>query len=109
MLKFGPHTGNRLMYYEYLNQVAIAYLFHYFFILLSLKFQNIQFLSHFSVRPTKLKLDTHRQWVDLLCTPHTSSIHTRSFFFLSLQSANIKKLHLQNCLNIPLMALTGGL
>ena len=31
------------------------------------------------------------------------------FFFLSLQSANIKKLHLQNCFNIPLMAMAGGM
>ena len=98
-LKFGPHMDSRLLYYVYLNQVAIANLFLYFFIFLSLKFQNIQFLSHFSVRSTKLKLDTQGQWVDLLCTPHTSSqyICIPSFFCL------IKKLHL----NIPLMAMAG--
>ena len=38
---------SRLMYYVYLNQAAIAYLSLYFFIFLSLKFQNIQFFSLF--------------------------------------------------------------
>ena len=35
------------MYYVYLNQAASAYLFLYFFIFLSLKFQNIIFCHTF--------------------------------------------------------------
>ena len=31
------------------------------------------------------------------------------FLFVSLQLANIKNLHLQNCFNIPLMAMAGGM
>ena len=31
------------------------------------------------------------------------------FFFLSLQLASIKNLHLQNCFNISLMAMAGGM
>ena len=58
-LKLGPHMDSRLMYHVYLNQAAGVYLFLYFFNFLSLKFQNIKFLSHFSVRPKKLKVDTH--------------------------------------------------
>ena len=56
-LKLGPHMDSRLMYHMYLNHAGV-YLFLYFFFF-SLKFQNIKFLSHFSVSPTKLKLDTH--------------------------------------------------
>ena len=51
--------GNRLMYHVYLSWAAGVYLFLYFFNFLFLKFQTLNFLSHFSVRPTKLKLDTH--------------------------------------------------
>ena len=57
-LKLGQHMDSRLMYHVFLNQAAGFYLFLYFFNFLSLKFQN-KFLSHFSVRPSKLKLDTH--------------------------------------------------
>ena len=56
--------------------------------------------------PTKLKLG---QWVDLLCKPDTSSqFILRIPFFLPLQSANMKKIHLQKCFNIPLMAMAEG-
>ena len=54
---------------------------------------------------------THGQIVDLLCTPTTSSqnilVPLFFFFFLSLQWAKIKKLLLQNCFNIPMMARPG--
>ena len=97
-LKLGPHMDSRLMYHVYLNQTAGVCLFLHFFNFLSLKFQNIKFLSHFSVRPTKLKLDTriHGQRVNLLCTSTTSSqnilVPLFFFFFLSFQLAKIKKL-----------------
>ena len=90
-LKLGPDMVSRLMYHDcvlvYLNQAAGIYLFLYFSNFHSLKFQNFKFLSLFSVRPTKLKLDRlHRQRVDLLCRPNTSSqfILVLSFFFFSL-------------------------
>ena len=68
-LKLGLHVDSRLMYHVYLNQAAGVYLFLYFFNFLSLKFQNSKFLSHFSVRPTKLKLDTH-MGKELICCVH---------------------------------------
>ena len=58
-LKLGPHMDSRLMYHVYLNQAAGVYLFLYFFNFLS-NSKTLNFLSHFSVRPSKLKLDT--QW-----------------------------------------------
>ena len=92
-LKLGPHMDSRLMYHVYLNQAAGVYLFLYFFNFLS-NSKTFNFLSHFSMRPTKLKLDTYGQRVDLLCTPNTSSqnilVSLFFFFFLSLQLAKIK-------------------
>ena len=80
-LKLGPHMNSRLMYHAYLNRVAGIYLFLYFFNFLSLKFQNIKFWSHFSVRHTKLKLDTHMG--KGLCTPkYKQPEYTCSFIFL---------------------------
>ena len=46
------------LYHVYLNRTANVYLLLYFFKFLSLKFQKVKFLSHFSVRPTKLKLQS---------------------------------------------------
>ena len=79
---------------------------------ISLKFQNIKLLSHFYVRPTKLKLDTHMGSGLIYCVHQIQAANTNLFlyfssFFLSLQLANIKNLHLQNCFNIPLMAMAG--
>ena len=56
--KRGLSDTNHYLYHVYLNWAANIYLFLYFFNFLSLKFQNIKFLSHFSVRPTKLKLQS---------------------------------------------------
>ena len=71
------------------------------------------FLLPFSVRPTKFKLDTHGQWVDLLCASNTSSQYILVawffFFFVSVHLANVKNLQLQNYFNMPLMAMTGGM
>ena len=47
------------------------------------------------MRPTKLKLDTHGQWLDLLCTPNASSqnILVPLFFIFSVSpSSKDKKL-----------------
>ena len=114
-LKLGPHMDSRLMYHVYLNQAAGVYLFLYFFNFLSFKFQNIIFLSHFSVRPTKLKLDTH-MGKRLICCVHQIQaarkylfLYFSSFFCLSLQLVKIKNLHLQNCFNLPLMVTARGM
>ena len=112
-LKLGPHMVIRLMYHVYLNQAAGVYLFLCFFNFLSLKFQNINFLSHFSVRPTKLKLCTHMGKGLIYCVHQLQAARTYLFlyfssFFLSLQLAKIKTLLLQNCFNIPLMSTAEG-
>ena len=56
---------------------------------------------------------THGKWDDLLCSQKSSSQYILVllflFFFLSLQLANTKILHLQNCFIIPLMAMAGGM
>ena len=113
-LKLGPHMDSRLMYHVYLNRAAGVYLILYFFNFLSLKFQNIRFLSHFSVRPTKLKLDTHMDKLLICCVHQLQATRIYLFlyfssFFLSLQLAKIKNLLLQNSFNIPLMAMAGGM
>ena len=50
-----------LMYRIYWNQAAGAYSFLYFFIFLSLQFQNLLFVTLFceTVGSSKLKLDIH--------------------------------------------------
>ena len=40
---------------------------------------------------------------------HTCTCSLFFFFFLPLQYENIKNLYLQNCFNIPLMAMAGGM
>ena len=83
-LKLGPHMDSRWMYHVYLNQAAGAYLFLYIYNFFSLKFQNIKFLSHFSVRPAKLKLDTHID-IRLICCVHQIQA-ARIYLFLHIQA-----------------------
>ena len=102
------------MYHVYLNHAAGAYLFLYFFNFLSLKFQNINLLSLLSVRPTKLKLDTHMGKGLIHCVHQIQVVRIYLFlyfllFFLSLQLAKIRNLLLQNCYSMPLMATAGGM
>ena len=114
-LKLGPHMDSRLVYRVYLNQAAGAYLFFYFFNFFSLKFQNINFLSHFSVRPTKLKLDTHMRNGLIYCVHQIQAariylfLYFSSFFCLSNWQRLKTCIDLQNCFNIPLMAMAGGM
>ena len=61
-LKLGTHVDHGRMYRVYLYRATVAYSFLYFFIFLSLQFSNINiFVTLFSgtVRPRRLKLDTH--------------------------------------------------
>ena len=120
-LKLGLHMDSRLMYHVYLNQAAGVDLFLYFFNFLS-NSKTLNFWSHFSVRPTKLKLDTHMgKWL-ICCVLQIQAariymlLYFSSFFCLSnwqlslsLQLAKIKNLYLQNCFNLPLMAMYGGM
>ena len=111
-LKLGPHMDSRLMYHVYLSWAAGVYLFLYFLNFLSLKFQNIKFFVTLFCEAYKVETwYTHGQRVDLLCTPNTSShnilVPLFLSFFLALQLAKIKNLHLQNCFNLPLMATAG--
>ena len=116
-MKFGEHMGSRLMYHVYLNQAAGAYFFLYFLKFLS-NSKTLKFLSHFSVRPTKLKHDTHMGlglgnglicWVHQIQTARIYLFLYFSSFFCLSNLAKIKNLHLQNCFNIPLMAMAGGM
>ena len=108
--KLGPHMDSRLMYHVYLNQAAGAYLFLYFFNFLSLEFQNIKFFV--TLFCEAYKVETWYIWTvgwSIVYTKYKQPEYTCSFifllFFLSLQLAKIKNLHLQNCFNIPLMAI----
>ena len=62
-----------------------SFIFHFF----SHQFQNINFLSHFSVSPTKLKLDTHMGKGLIYCVHQIQAARILflyfSSFFLSLQ------------------------
>ena len=82
-LKLGPHMDSRLMYHVYLNQAGV-YLFLYFFIFFSHQFQNINFLSHFSVSPTKLKLVTHMGKGLIYCVHQIQA--ARIYLFLCFSS-----------------------
>ena len=111
-LKLGPHMDSRLMYHVYLNQAAGAYLFLYFLIFFLLNSKTLIFCHFFSVRPTKLKLDTHMGKGLIYCVHQIQVARIYLFlyfssFFLSLQLAKIKNLLLQNCFNILLMAKMG--
>ena len=112
-LKLCPHMDSRLMYHVYLNQASGIYLFLYFFNFLSLKFQNIKYLSHFSVRSTKLKLDTHlgKGFIYYVHQIQAARIYFFLYFssFFCLQLAKVKNLLLQNCFNRPLMATAEGM
>ena len=112
-MELGPHMDSRLMYHVYLNQAAGAYLFLYFFNFLS-NSKTLIVLSHFSVRPTKLIVDTHMGNGLIFCVHQIQAGKIYLFlffssFFLFLLLAKIKNLHLQNCFNIPLMAMAGGM
>ena len=68
--------------------------------------KTLIFFPHFSVRPTKLKLDTH-MGNGLIYGAHQIQA-ARLYLFLYF-SVSPKNLHLENCGNIPLMALAGGM
>ena len=83
------------------------------FLQFSFKFQNIKFLLHFSVRPAKLKLDTHMGNGLIYCAHqiHAARIYLFlyfSSFFVSPISKD-KKLDLEHRFNIPLMAMAVGM
>ena len=88
-------------------------LFLYFFNFLSLQFQNIKFFVTLFCSYKVETWYTHEQRIDPLCTPNASSQNILVLlffsFFLSLQLAKIKNLLLQNCFNIPLMAMARGM
>ena len=126
---------NHLLCYVKENQISPAYSFLNFFIFLSLQWtvgwrimytwigqlvfiysfissifflsnsKRLNFLSHSSVRPTKLKLDTHMSKGLIYCVHQIQAARIYLFlyfssFFLSLQLAKIKNLHLHNCFNL---------
>ena len=88
--KLATHMVNELMYSVYWNQVAAAYLSHYFFIFLSLQFSNVKkFLSHFSQEMWCLQ----SQNLVHLCTMNWCILYARIGLlvnFLSLLFPNIE-------------------
>ena len=61
-LKLGTHVDIGQMYHVYRNQAAAAYSSLYLLIFLSLQFSTFKFfvtLFSGTVKPTRLKLDTH--------------------------------------------------
>ena len=95
------------MYRVYRNQAAAAYSSLYFFIFLSLQFTNIKFfvtLFPGTVRPRRLKLDTHAdsgQMYRVYRNQAAAAYASLYFFiFLSLQFSNIeifRHTFLRNC------------
>ena len=81
-LKLGPDMNSRSMYHVYLNRATGAYLFLYFFsFFLSQNSKTLNFLSHFSVRPTKLKLD-RAMGLSVVYTKYKQPEYICSFIFL---------------------------
>ena len=80
-VELGPYMDSRLMYHVYLNQAGV-YLFPYFSIFLS-QIPKIIFLSHFSVSPTKLKLDTHMGKGLIYCVHQIQVARIYLFFYFS--------------------------
>ena len=69
-MKIGTHVDSGQMYHVYRNQAAAAYSFLYFFIFLSLQFSTLKFfvtLFSETVRPRRLKLDTHVDSGQMYC------------------------------------------
>ena len=99
------------------------------FILLFLHFStstDFKFVALFIRNCEAYKVETRQargQWVGVACIQESDcycifislyfyfsfSPILFFFFFLSLKLAKIKKFHLQNCFNIPLMAMAGGI
>ena len=90
-LKLGPHMDSRLMYHVYLNQAAGVYSFIASIFFLSIS-KILHFLSHFSVRPAKLKLDNHMGKGLTYCVHQIKAARIYLFlFFFCLQLAKIKR------------------
>ena len=72
------------MYHVYLNQAAGAYLFFISLMFFLSNSKNIKFLSHFSARPTKLKLDAHMGSGLIYCVHQiqAASAYVFLYFFL---------------------------
>ena len=106
-LKLGTHVDSGQMYHVYQNQAAAAYSILYFFIFLFLQFSTSKFfITLFSgtVRPRRLKLDTHIDsgHMYLLYWNQAAAAYSSLCFFnfLSLQFSNIKVFRhtfLRNC------------
>ena len=94
-LKLGTHVDSGQVYRVYRNQAAAAYSSLYFFIFLSLQFQTLKcFVTLFSgtVRPRRLKLDTHvdNVWMYRVYRNQAAAAHSSHYFFsfLSLPFSN---------------------
>ena len=74
---------SRLLYHVYLNQAAgFIYSFISAIFFLS-NFKTLKFLSHFSVRPTKLKLDTHMGKLLIYCVHQLQAARIYLFLYFS--------------------------
>ena len=106
-LKLGTHVDSGEMYYVYWNQATAAYSFLYFFNFLSLQFSTLKFFGTLfsgTVRPRRLKLDTHVDSGQMYRVYRNQAVAIYSslyfFIFLSLQLSNIKNfrhIFLRNC------------
>ena len=85
-LKLGTHVDSGQMYPAYRNQAVVAYSSLYFCVCLS-DFQTLKFfVTLFSVRPRRLKLDTNMDngWIYI--------VYTESFHNIFSRTARHKKL-----------------
>ena len=106
-LKLGTHVDSGQMYHVYQNQAAAAYSTLYFFIFLFLQFSTLKFfITLFSgtVRPRRLKLDTHIDSGHMYLLYWNQAATAYSFLcffnFLSPQFSNVKVFRhtfLRNC------------
>ena len=97
-LKLGTHVDSGQMYHVCQNQAAAAvYSSLYFFIFISLQFSTLKFfvtLFSGTVRPRRLKNDTHVDSGQMYCVHRNQAAAAYSsfyfFIFLSLQFSTLK-------------------
>ena len=108
-VKLGPHMDSRL-YHVYLNQAAGVYLFIYFFNFLCLRFQTLNFCHTFLWGLQSGNL-IHMGKGLIYCVHQIQAARIYVFIYFSSFSclSKIKILHLQNCFNLLLMAMAGGM
>ena len=96
-LKLGTYVDSGQMYRVYRNPAAATYSSLYFFIFFLSNFQTLKFfvtLLSGAVRPRRLKLGTHVDWVNVSCIPESGCccLFVPIFFIFSFSNIQTLKI-----------------